>query len=92
MSTNMKLKEELLEGILEAVEMEDFDKENYQYDWPLFSSDMEDGDDGMGLDSIDSLELAVLIETKYEIKVKDEDFKILRSIDQVADFIEARKG
>ena len=56
----LKLKKEIIEVLnLEEVKPEDIDN-----DAPLFG-------DGLGLDSIDALELIVLIEKNYGIKLKD---------------------
>ena len=46
--------------------------------------------DGLGLDSIDSLELMVLMERNYGIKIEDarEGRKILSSVATMADFIQ----
>lgn len=45
--------------------------------------------DGLGLDSIDALELIVLLEKEYGIKIEDpkEGKKIFHSIDTLADYI-----
>ena len=53
-----KLKEE----IIEQLNLEDVKKEDIDNDAPLFGS-------GLGLDSIDALELIVLLEKNHGIKV-----------------------
>lgn len=49
--------------------------------------------DGLGLDSIDSLELMVLMERNYGIKIEDakEGRTILASIQAMADYIDANR-
>jgi acyl carrier protein len=56
--------------------------ENIDEDAPLFI-------DGLGLDSIDALELTVLLEKKYGLKIKtaEEGKKILYSLKSMAEFI-----
>ncbi len=74
----LKLKKEIIEVLnLEEVKPEDIDN-----DAPLFG-------DGLGLDSIDALELIVLIEKNYGIKLKDpaKGKEIFRSINVMADYI-----
>lgn len=73
-----KLKVEIIE-VLNLEEMEPKDIEN---DAPLFG-------DGLGLDSIDALELIVLLEKNYGIKIEDpkDGRKIFFSIRTMAEFI-----
>ena len=74
----LKLKKEIIEVLnLEEVKPEDIDN-----DAPLFG-------DGLGLDSIDALELIVLIEKNYGIKLKDpaKGQEIFKSINVMADYI-----
>ncbi len=73
-----KLKVEIIE-VLNLEEMEPGDIEN---DAPLFG-------DGLGLDSIDALELIVLLEKNYGIKIEDpkDGRKIFFSIRTMAEFI-----
>ena len=49
--------------------------------------------DGLGLDSIDSLELMVLLERNYGIKIEDarEGRKILTSVQTMADYIQQHR-
>lgn len=51
-------------------------------DMPLFG-------DGLGLDSIDSLELAVMLEREYNIKITDpkEGRKIFVNVNTIVDYI-----
>lgn len=76
--TILKLKEE----IIEVLNLEDITPEDIDNDAPLFG-------EGLGLDSIDALELIVLIEKNYGIKLKDpaEGKEIFKSISVMADYI-----
>jgi len=49
--------------------------------------------DGLGLDSIDALELIVLLEKEYGIKIEDpkEGKQIFHSVNSLADYILANK-
>ena len=73
---------ELKQAIIEALNLEEVTPEEIDNDAPLFG-------EGLGLDSIDALELIVLMEKKYSIKLKDaaEGRKIFQSIRVMADYI-----
>ncbi len=73
-----KLKEE----ILEVLNLEDMDIEDIETEAPLFN-------EGLGLDSIDALELIVLMEKEYGIKIDDpkKGKDIFYSVKTMADFI-----
>src|SRR5512145_2543690 len=50
---------------------------------------------GLGLDSLDALEIVLCIEACFQIKVPDESMAVLRSINTVVDFVleqQDRKG
>ncbi len=42
---------------------------------------------GLGLDSLDALEIVLCIETCFQIKIPDENIAILRSINTVVDYV-----
>jgi acyl carrier protein len=74
----VKLKEE----IIEVLNLEDVKPEDIDENAPLFG-------DGLGLDSIDALELIVLMEKNYGIKLKDpaQGKEIFKSVKVLADYI-----
>ncbi|MBP7464357.1 MAG: acyl carrier protein [Bacteroidales bacterium] len=74
----LKLKEQIIEVLnLEGMTPEDIDENA-----PLFG-------EGLGLDSIDALELIVLMEKNYGIKLQDanQGREIFRSVSCMADYI-----
>ena len=73
---------ELKNAIIEALNLEEVKPEDIDNDAPLFG-------DGLGLDSIDALELIVLMEKRYSIKLQDPAAgrEIFRSINVMADYI-----
>ena len=74
----LKLKSEIIEALnLEGMKPEDIDENA-----PLFG-------DGLGLDSIDALELIVLMEKNYGIKLTDpaKGKEVLKSVAVMAEFI-----
>jgi acyl carrier protein len=42
---------------------------------------------GLGLDSLDALEIVLCVETCFKIKIPDENVSVLRSINTVVDFV-----
>lgn len=83
-----ELEKEVLEVVCEKFELDDEIKEELDVDAPLFSE--EDG--GLGLDSIDSLELVVGIKERFGVRVTDKDIDALRSIKTIAEFVKNNKG
>lgn len=79
----LKLKAE----IIEQLNFEDLTVGDIETDAPLF------GPDGLGLDSIDALELILILEKKYGIKITEADDgrSILSSVKTMAEFI-IKKG
>lgn len=78
-----ELKKALKEQIIEELNLEELNPEDIDSSAPLF------GDAGLGLDSIDALELIVLLEKYHNTKLSDPEKgrEILYSIDTMADFI-----
>ena len=76
----LKLKEE----IIEVLNLEDVKPADIDENAPLFG-------EGLGLDSIDALELIVLMERNYGIKLKDpsQGKEIFKSVKVLADYIAA---
>ena len=78
----LKLKQE----IIEVLNLEDVKPEDIDNDATLFG-------EGLGLDSIDALELIVLMEKNYGIKLQDpaKGKEIFKSINVMADFIQKNR-
>lgn len=72
----------LKKQVIEALNL-DLDAEQLADDAPLF------GDEGLGLDSIDVLELIVLLERQYGIKISDpkEGQKVFVNFSTMAQYI-----
>lgn len=80
------LKAELKAKIIEVLNLEDISVEDINDNDPLFG-------DGLGLDSIDALELIVLLDKDYGIKLTDpKDGKaIFQSVETMASYIAANR-
>ncbi len=78
--------DQLKEEIIEQLNLEDLKKEDIDNDASLFG-------DGLGLDSIDALELIVLLEKNYGIKVANpaDGKKIFQSVRTMAQYIQDNK-
>ncbi|MCB9314948.1 MAG: acyl carrier protein [Lewinellaceae bacterium] len=76
------LKEELKKHIIEELNLQDITPDDIIDDAPLFG-------EGLGLDSIDALELIVIMENYYGIPITDASVgkEILYSIDTMAAYI-----
>ena len=82
-----ELIQSLKQQIIEALNLEDITVDDIDNDAPLFG-------DGLGLDSIDALELIVLMEKKYGIKLSDptQGKAIFKSINTMAEYIAAHRA
>lgn len=73
---------QLKKQIIEVLNLEDMTVEDIDAEAPLFGK-------GLGLDSIDALELIVLMEREYGIKLSNpaEGKEIFKSITTIADYV-----
>ncbi len=81
-----KLIQDLKEEIIEALNLEDMEPDDIDEEEALFG-------DGLGLDSIDALELIVLLEKNYGIKIEDpkQGKDIFHSVKSMAEYITAHQ-
>jgi acyl carrier protein len=80
---NEQLESELKELIIDALMLEDVNVEDIDSDEPLFV-------EGLGLDSIDALELAMAIDKKYGVRIKADDEqnrRIFESVKSLAAYV-----
>ncbi len=77
-----ELIQELKGKIIEVLNLEDVTPEDIDNDAPLFG-------EGLGLDSIDALELIVMMEKEYGIKLKNpaEGKEIFKSVSVMAQYV-----
>jgi len=81
-----ELIDKLKQEVIQQLNLEDISAEEIDADAPLFG-------EGLGLDSIDALELIVLLEKNYGIKIEDpkDGKKIFFSIRTMAEYITEHK-
>jgi acyl carrier protein len=72
----------LKKDLIEQLNLADVNPDDLQADTPLFG-------EGLGLDSIDSLEISVLLERKYGVKITDsaEGRRVFQSLRTIAEFV-----
>ena len=81
MSEFSVLEKEVADLIIEALNLEDMDAADIDPEAPLFG-------EGLGLDSIDALEIALALSTQYGLKLRSDDsenqhiFASLRALSQ----------
>ena len=82
----MSLENELKEMLVRELKLEDVDPAELADDDPLFG-------EGLGLDSLDAVELVVLLQKHYGVEIKDmeEGRAALQSIHSLADYIRAHQ-
>ncbi|MEE9395710.1 MAG: phosphopantetheine-binding protein [Methylococcales bacterium] len=79
---------ELKELLIEGLHLEDVEPDDIDIAAPLFG-------EGLGLDSIDALEIAVLLDRNYGVRIvsgDDRNLKIFASLRSLADFVEENRG
>lgn len=76
----------LKKQIINAVNLEEVNPEDIDNDAPLFG-------DGLGLDSIDALEIIVILDKFYGIKLTNaaEGKEIFKSINSIVEYIEKHR-
>mgnify|MGYP003544512772 FL=1 len=81
-----QLKQQLKKQIVEFLNLLSVNPDDIKDDEPLFG-------EGLGLDSIDSIELIVLLNREYGVVIEDpkEGRKILVDINTMADYIEKHR-
>lgn len=82
------IENEIKAVIIDSLDLEDISIDDIETEEPLFG-------DGLGLDSIDALELGLALKKKFDIKLdsdSEESKKHFYSVSTLADFIEQQKG
>lgn len=83
-----ELIEKLKAQLIDALNLEEITPEDIDPEAPLF------GEDGLGLDSIDALEIILLLDKDYGIKLKNpaEGKQVFCSVKTMADCIRANQN
>jgi len=85
---NMELEEQIKHLIINSLELEDISIDDIADDEPLFG-------EGLGLDSIDALELGMALKKEFDLnlsKNKEENRKYFYSVKTIADFVRKQQN
>lgn len=85
----MELEQQLKQLIIDSLALEDISTDEIDTDAPLF------GDDGLGLDSVDALELGLAVQKTFGLKLDSENQNLrshFESVATLAQFIRSQQG
>ncbi|MDG6896266.1 phosphopantetheine-binding protein [Volucribacter amazonae] len=85
----MELEQQLKQLIIDSLALEDIHIDDIENDMPLFSQE------GLGLDSVDALELGLAIQKKFNFQLESEQQELrnhFTSVATLANFIRSRQG
>lgn len=85
----MELEQQLKTLIIESLALEDISEADIETDAPLF------GDDGLGLDSVDALELGLAVQKTFGLQLDGENQQLREhfgSVATLAAFIRSQKA
>lgn len=85
----MQLEQQLKQLIIESLALEDISPADIENDMPLFAAD------GLGLDSVDALELGLAVQKTFGLQLDGEQQQVrhyFESVNTLADFIRSQKG
>jgi acyl carrier protein len=71
------LHNEIKQMIIDSLDLEDIDVTDIDSDAPLFI-------DGLGLDSIDALEIGLALQKRYDIKLKSDSYETRQHFSSVS--------
>lgn len=93
MDEGLKRQIEERAAILKTIKEDLINRLNLSYNSEDLHEDVSLLGSGLGLDSLDALEVVLGIENAFDVKVADDNISILRSINSIADYVIAyRRG
>lgn len=86
-NTGVDLKADIKKMIIETLNMEDVKSEDIGDDLILFG-----GENTLGLDSIDAIELVMAIQRDYKVRLDDQNLarEVLKDVNSIANFIQSK--
>ena len=85
----MTLETQIKQMIIDSLGLEDISADDIDTEAPLF------GDDGLGLDSVDALELGLAVQKTFNFQFDGEKDKLrehFTSVNTLADFVRSRQA
>ncbi len=81
------LKADIKKMIVETLNMQDITPEDIENDLPLFG-----GNNTLGLDSIDAIELVMAIQRDFKVRIDDQNLarEVLKDVNSIADFVQSK--
>ncbi|HBE02131.1 MAG TPA: acyl carrier protein [Spirochaetia bacterium] len=83
-----RIKECIIERMHLKVRKEDIDNDAMIFD----SGETENNANSFGLDSVDALDLVVLLNEEFDIEIGDDDMHIFESVNTIAEYIKTKKA
>ncbi len=81
------LKADIKKMIIDTLNIQDITPQDIEDDLPLFG-----GDNTLGLDSIDAIELVMAIQRDFKVRIDDQNLarEVLKDVNSIADFIKSK--
>ncbi len=87
------LEQKVYDKIVETMDLDSAELDGVDENSPIFEGDNEGAKASLNLDSIDALELTVMIEKEWGLKeIPGEEMQKMRTIKAIADYIAAHQG
>jgi len=82
-----ELKADIKKMIIDTLNLQDIKPEDIGDDLPLFG-----GDNTLGLDSIDAIELVMAVQREFKVRIDDQNLarEVLKDVNSVAKFIQSK--
>ena len=84
-----KLEKEVCQMLLERLGFDDLTVEEVDFGAPLFAAADPEGK-GLGLDSVDSLEIVAGIRQNYGIRMTGSDMHVFESVNTIVEFVRGK--
>ncbi len=82
-----RLKADIKKMIIDTLNLQDITPDDIEDNLPLFG-----GDNTLGLDSIDAIELVMAVQRQFNVRIDDQNLarEVLQDVNSVADFINSK--
>ena len=84
-----KLEQEVCQMLLERLGFDDLTVEDIDFSAPLFAAADPEGV-GLGLDSVDSLEIVAGVRQNYGIRMTGSDMHVFENVNTITEFIKSK--